>query len=186
MPQPDAASLVAALRPPARVYFEPVGVLRDCMAGSTLRLSLLTPTAYDLPLGEIVAGILLNWIPVPSPLRFSIATVVDEATINAIVHGNLAISSRCRGSVAGLGHLDRQLASRLADPAACAKRCDIRIRWNQSHIFLRVSDEGHGFTFQDSSDSAAAHGRGRSIIRALTATHRWVRGGRTLALKLAR
>ena len=148
---------------------------------------MLTATAYDLQLGDIVADILAMWIPLPPARHFAIAASVAEATSNAIVHGNLAISNRNRGCFEGLAHLEREVSRGLADPLKRARRCEIRMRWNAVCLFVRVSDSGDGFVAASTGgDPSAPFGRGRQIIAALASAHRYMRGGRTLMLRFAR
>jgi anti-sigma regulatory factor (Ser/Thr protein kinase) len=187
MPGLDAKHVISALRPPNRTFIEAGGPPNGIAAGSTLRLSLSSRTALDLPVGEIVDEVLATRICVPHRTRAAIVSVVQEAVLNAVLHGNLAMAHQGLEYSAGVEDCRREVEARLADPMVIAKRCEIRIRWNAAAILVRITDQGAGFVpGAPREEGTLPWGRGIRVITALAARSRWTRGGRTLILRFAR
>jgi|HubBroStandDraft_6_1064221.scaffolds.fasta_scaffold352912_2 hypothetical protein len=179
--------LMSALRACQRTFGERADPPEASATGSSLRLSRSNAVALDLPIAEMVADFLAGRLFLPSGLRASIACTMQEAVLNAVLHGNLAITDKSRGACAAAEDLGREIEARLADPAVAARRCEIRIRWTAAAIVVRVSDEGAGFVPAAlRADPALPHGRGIAIIMALTAGARWTCGGRSLLMRFAR
>ncbi len=156
-------------------------------AASSLRLSLSNRTALEMPIGEIIGDFLVSVLGLSHGLRTDVASAVHEAVLNAVLHGNLAMASEGRGHSAGIEDFRRQIEARLADPVLYARRCDIRVRWKDAAILVRISDQGGGFV-PDAVSGGGPHpfGRGIRVIRALATRCRWARGGRSVMLRFAR
>jgi hypothetical protein len=154
--------------------------------GSSARLSLPSSAALRWPLGKIVADYLARRLKLPDRRRDDIAMAVHEAVLNAVIHGNLAISNAPGCGFMVRDALSETIAVRLGDPVARDKTCALGLRWNDSCIFIRISDEGAGFTPVIPDDLALPVGRGLRIIAGLAASCKWVRGGRTLLLRFDR
>lgn len=165
---------------------EPFGTPNLQSFGTATRLSVPTATGFQWPLGTIVAEHLANRLKLSERLRDDIAMAVHEGVMNALIHGNLAIAN-APGQDFSVGEsLSTTIALRLGDPTACDKRCEIRMRWTAACIFIRISDEGAGFTPAIPADSALPVGRGLRIIAGLASRCRWGRGGRSLILRFNR
>jgi anti-sigma regulatory factor (Ser/Thr protein kinase) len=159
----------------------------DLTLESSLRLSLSSRTALELPIGEIIADVLAGALGLADDLRRNIACVVHEAVLNAVLHGNLAMANEGRDPAAGGDDFPAAIAARLADPALVARRCEVRVRWRAAAILVRVTDHGAGFRAAAVPDhTVLPWGRGIRVIRALATRCRWVRGGRSLLLRFAR
>lgn len=184
-PRPQQLRLAVTV-PPGPAPGEPVGAPRLQSSGSSAHLSLPTSTALQWPVGKIVAEYLSRHLMLPDRLRDCIAAAVHEAVLNALIHGNLAISNPSGCGLAIGEKLQEMIALRLSDPSARAKRCEIRSRWNAACIFIRITDEGAGFTPVIQDDPTLPVGRGLRIIAGLASRCKWVRGGRTLMLRFRR
>jgi len=122
-------------------------------------------------------------------LRATIATVLHEAWLNAIIHGNLEIESPAGWHDDALAAFHHEIVRRLGEPFALEKRCVLRMRWTPSCIFIRISDEGAGFLpspAEPAPEAMRPHGRGLAIMRGLATGCQWVEGGRTVLLRFAR
>ena len=157
------------------------------VAASSLHLSLSSRSALELPVGEIIGDFLASKLRLQHRLRTSIVSVVHEAVLNAVLHGNLAMTSEGRGHSAGIEDFHGAIEARLADPALRDRRCEIRVRWNAVAVLVRISDHGMGFVPAAATGGAARPwGRGIRVMQALATRCRWVRGGRSLMLRFAR
>jgi anti-sigma regulatory factor (Ser/Thr protein kinase) len=119
--------------------------------------------------------------------------VLHEALTNAIVHGNLGISSTLREQPGDA--FVRALAERSADPELANRDVRIKFQFDGERCEIRVRDEGDGFDWQkhfekldaadpDAPPSLANSGRGIIIMRAFTDGVRYEHGGREVVLTL--
>lgn len=101
-----------------------------------------------------------------------IATAVQEAAINAAVHGNLELGSELRDSWQGLDAFAAAIAQRLADPAYAKRRVRLRASWTPSRIIVNVHDDGAGYGVEEIprevQADAAKSGRGLAMLRTLS------------------
>ena len=178
--------LEAALRPPSR-YFVEAGLSTDNHAvggGNALTLLLSSRTAFDLPIGSIVADSLALRLTLSPSACDDIATALHEGISNAVIHGNLAVASEERITLDGCVAYEESMLRALTDPRLSSKRVAIRLRWTGTMIFARISDDGEGF--DPELISVPGRGRGLSMIRCMTQHLAWVRGGRTLLIRFQR
>ena len=186
MPSRNLAYMNAAGRPHSPASSERTGAPGGTVT-SSLRLSLSSRTALELPIGEIIANFLAGALGLADDLRMRIACVLHEAVLNAVLHGNLAIANEWRDLSAEEADFPAAIEARLGDPALVARRCEIRVRWNAAAILVRVTDHGAGFRAAVvPDDPVLPWGRGIRVIRALATRCRWARGGRSLLLRFAR
>lgn len=100
-----------------------------------------------------------------------VATALDEALTNAMVHGNLEVSSELRG-VADGSHYADLIRSRRQEPPYCDRRVRVRVEADREQATFVVKDEGPGFDPQlvpDPADPAnleKVSGRGLLLIAA--------------------
>ncbi|MCI0682475.1 MAG: PilZ domain-containing protein [Gemmataceae bacterium] len=117
---------------------------------------------------------------------------LHEAISNAIVHGNLELSSALKER--SDDSFARALAERGADPRLAARVVDVHIECDADRCRWIVTDEGPGFDVEavlrrhDSDDPEVllASGRGILIMKSFLDEVRWELGGRRLILGLAR
>lgn len=153
-----------------------------------LFLSITTASAYHLPLTQFFLSALEKRIQISSGLKERIQIALHEGVTNAIVHGNLAITSENRVSLAGLASLETMVAERLARPTEASRRVRIHCSWKPSQIVLVIRDEGQGYTIKQRppGQESAYHGRGLPILKLVSDTLSIEDGGRCLDLRFAR
>lgn len=121
-----------------------------------------------------------------------LVTALTEAITNAIVHGNLEISSqlkeRADGSFAQL------LAERSMDPAYAERLVDIEMHYDGGRCEWIVTDQGRGFDIDkvlarlesDDPQALLASGRGIMLMRAFLDDVSWSMGGRQVRMAIER
>lgn len=103
----------------------------------------------------------------PHPER--IVTGLWELLVNAIEHGNLAISYDEKSALLKAGALHEEIARRLEDPRYAAREVEVRVTRSGRCLRYRISDGGAGFDpapFLDFAPSRATHAHGRGIALA--------------------
>lgn len=117
---------------------------------------------------------------------------LHEAISNAIVHGNLELSSALKEQ--GDDSFAQALAERAADSNLASRVVDILIECDAAHCRWTITDEGAGFDVDtvlrrhesDDPEVLLASGRGILIMKSFLDEVRWELGGRRLILALAR
>ena len=120
--------------------------------------------------------------------------VLHEALTNAIVHGNLGISSQLKEL--GGDVFARALAERSADPAFSHREVTVSFDYDGERCQISVADEGAGFDWQkylaaaaanddeDAEPNLALSGRGMIIMRAFVDELTYRDGGREAVMTL--
>lgn len=122
-----------------------------------------------------------------------LALALHEALVNAIVHGNLAVSSDLK--VDGDDTFARVLAERSADPAFAQRRVSVEYRHLGDECIISITDEGDGFDHdtwiatldadeQSDAPSLRPSGRGILMMRALSDGVEYRHGGRQVIVRL--
>ena len=99
-----------------------------------------------------------------------LGVALEEALLNAVIHGNLEVSSASRER--GDGTFERLIEARAADPAYRDRRVHVRLRFDGPELEFTIRDEGPGFdvaALPDPTDPAnlvKASGRGLLLMRA--------------------
>lgn len=90
-----------------------------------------------------------------------------EVMINAIEHGNLAISFEEKTRATTAGTLQNLIQERLADPVYASRKLHLKVDADENRVEFVVRDEGKGFNHKDMMARAAdqknsewLHGRG--------------------------
>lgn len=117
---------------------------------------------------------------------------LTEAITNAMVHGNLEISSDCRERMDG--EYGRLLACRCADPIYAHREVQVHVHFDGKTCVWTVADGGHGFDVDqvlsrlesDGPPEELASGRGIILMRAFMDDVRWSAGGREVRLIMAK
>lgn len=98
----------------------------------------------------------------------AIRMVVHESLVNALIHGNLRLSSSLRRDGKHFFKYARMLTDRLNDPTFAQKSVRIRAQWTDNLLEIKIQDEGAGYcvtpTARARSELYAASGRGLKII----------------------
>lgn len=136
-------------------------------------------------LSRIVASETQSWIA-GQPVRIvQMQMAVLEALENALVHGNLGVSSASRDEDFA-GYLNT-IAERLSDPVLRARTVTVEVKLGQQELEISVQDEGAGFEpgnlpTVDSIDVLQTHGRGIFLIRNFFDDVSWEHGGRLIKM----
>ncbi len=117
---------------------------------------------------------------------------LHEALSNAIVHGNLELSSDLKER--GDNKFAEALAQRVADPRYSDREVEILIDCNLERCRWTVTDQGQGFDvdgvlrkkLSDDPEDLLSSGRGILIMRSFLDEVTYERGGRRLLLTLRR
>ncbi|MCS7047503.1 MAG: PilZ domain-containing protein [Gemmataceae bacterium] len=115
-----------------------------------------------------------------------------EALSNAIIHGNLGLSSTLKEL--GDDSFARALAERTADPVLSKRLVEVAVECEPDYCRWIITDEGDGFDVEavlargqsEDPELALASGRGILIIKSLLDEVRWELGGRRIVLGLSR
>jgi CheY-like chemotaxis protein/anti-sigma regulatory factor (Ser/Thr protein kinase) len=109
----------------------------------------------------------------PHPER--VATGLFELLVNAIEHGNLALSYQEKTRLQAESQWEAELERRLADPQLGARRVSVEFRRadGDDDITMQITDQGDGFDWQHYVDTESisyleSHGRGILIARKLS------------------
>lgn len=117
---------------------------------------------------------------------------LHEALSNAIIHGNLEVSSSLKER--GDDAFASMLAKRIADPRYACRAVDVHIECDANQCRWIITDEGPGFDVDfvlrrhqsDDPELLLASGRGILIMKSFLDVVRWDQGGRRLILALSR
>lgn len=125
---------------------------------------LRTPTeARDL------ATVLANAFPNPRRVVIGLA----ELLLNAVEHGNLAVSYAEKGQLQKANAWEQELARRLEDPRYRARAVAVAFRREVARIVVTITDQGDGFDWRgyldiDPDRVLDTHGRGIAMSRLLS------------------
>src|ERR1700759_3583482 len=117
-------SLEAALAPPAMQCVE-AGLVDDCRGADIvltqpalgrLGLTVTTRSAYCHSIVKVFVNAMEQRTPLSKDLRVRLYSAVQEALMNAVLHGNLGIDSGMRGSLDGLIAAQDVIESKLGLP----------------------------------------------------------------------
>jgi anti-sigma regulatory factor (Ser/Thr protein kinase) len=154
-----------------------------------LRLAVTTRSAYRHQVVKVFVGALAARIDFSRDLRERIHTAVQEAMINSVLHGNLAISSELRDSLEGLTTSHQAIERLLTSPQIARSMIRVEAIWNSTMLNVLVRDSGAGFKRSElPSPSAwrkAGHhgsGRGLAILEAFCDRIALLNGGATIKL----
>lgn len=101
--------------------------------------------------------------------RVRVAVALEEALINAVIHGNLEVGSELRERVDGA--YERLIAERRATPRYADRRVHVSCEFSRGRLSVVVRDEGPGFDTsripdpRDPERLALASGRGVLLMR---------------------
>ncbi|KIL98674.1 hypothetical protein CCC_02124 [Paramagnetospirillum magnetotacticum MS-1] len=133
-----------------------------------VRAATTTMVAHDVV--NVVVAALIERLPRARSIEMDLRIVLQEAVSNAVMHGNLCLDGRLRGSREGLSLFTQTMQRRLGDPRFGHRPVTIALDWNQAYLVVRVEDRGRGFRPPATSlpvEAKACSGRGIGQIRAL-------------------
>ncbi|MFT5701770.1 MAG: two-component system cell cycle response regulator [Desulforhopalus sp.] len=115
--------------------------------------------------GEKLAVFLSQFFPDPD----QVFTGVSELFINAVEHGNLAISYEEKGELLEKNSLIKEVERRLTHPLYHSRKVQVNFEKSEDGYFLIITDEGDGFDWQSFlcvAPERATHKHGRGIAMA--------------------
>ena len=189
----DRNALAAALASPCSAVVEeldgddPAGDWTAVAVPATgFYLSLSTGTSFGVQVASLVSEALMARGIIGEERRSVIELCLQEAVANAIIHGNLGISSTAKDHPEGYRVFSQLVTERLADPALRRRRVDLFARWAGRTLDISVVDQGVGFdqsAIRSEVGGSARSGRGFVFMRALAARVDLSDGGRCTSLR---
>jgi anti-sigma regulatory factor (Ser/Thr protein kinase) len=154
-----------------------------------LRLAVTTRAAYRLQVIKGFVDAIAVRVQLPRDLRERIHTSVQEAMINAILHGNLAMGSELRDSLEGLTTSHQAIEMLLTSPQIARSMIRVEAIWSANMLYVLVRDSGAGFKRSELRSSAerqkAGHlcsGRGLAILDTFCDRIALLNGGATIKM----
>lgn len=101
--------------------------------------------------------------------QMSVGMALEEALTNAVVHGNLEVSSKLRDR--DDNSFEQAIAQNLQTPLFSERRVDVTARFSQAEAAFVIGDEGPGFDVNrlpdptDDENLSLTHGRGVFLMR---------------------
>lgn len=188
-------SLRAAMSPPVLhcIEYDLVDQIADITlnkrTSGQLGLVVTTRSAYRHFVARAFVEAMASRIPLLDDLRERAHTAVHEALMNAVLHGNLGISSADRESLSALMETEMRIEALLTLPRLALSVVRIEAIWNSTTLHVRISDSGDGFQRPESgslrdrpANENAASGRGLSIMAAICDRVVLLDGGRSIKL----
>ena len=149
-------------------------------------LSVATATAFSIQVAPLVVAVLARRGVLAVDKRSVVELCLQEAVANAIIHGNLGISSTAKDHPEGYRVFSQLVNGRLGDPELRERRIEVFVRWTGLVLDISVSDQGSGFDIAKlpaEADSGSRSGRGFVFMRALASRVVVTDGGRCTSLR---
>jgi len=160
--------------------------------GVGLCLHLSTRLAYELELSGLLRATLEQRIGLTDDAGQGVELAVHEALVNAIIHGNLGMSSVDRQTIEGLMQFGAELEARLGDPVLATRLVMIVVSWTDTELTVVITDQGSGYDCADAlapsseDDIARKSGRGLALIQALAHAVTLRDSGRCIEMRFSR
>jgi anti-sigma regulatory factor (Ser/Thr protein kinase) len=185
-------SLQDALAPPATQCFE-ADLIDECHddvvctqpAPGHLSLVVTTRSAYRHSIVKAFMTAMQSRTSLSEDLRIRVYSAVQEALMNAVLHGNLRIDPHLRDNLAGLLAAQEAIEARLNAPEVARTMIRVDAIWNASTLNVVIQDSGEGYdetTAQPVTDESAC-GRGLAILQAFSDKVAVLNGGTTVKLE---
>ncbi|KIZ47558.1 hypothetical protein OO17_03745 [Rhodopseudomonas palustris] len=188
-------SLALSLLPPARVCVEHHLIVsqkwqsRPRAVCRHLGLVLTTRSAYRCMVAKPFVDAIAERIELSADVRERAHTALQEAVMNAVLHGNLGLDSALRDDLAGMDKTHATIEELLLTPQVALSALRIDAIWNSHHLIIIVRDSGNGFDRKQLPTSeewmASGHigsGRGLMILEAFCDRLALLRGGTVIRL----
>jgi anti-sigma regulatory factor (Ser/Thr protein kinase) len=168
----------------------PSGSLADAVLGEEYSLAVPSRLDWIELVVHRLAARALECGAVPEPRGAHVHLALHEALTNAIIHGNLEISSELKEQ--GDTAFAEAVAGRCADPRYAGRTVEAKAAYDGRWIHWAFTDEGPGFDVgrvlrRLETDPEAMYrpsGRGVMLMRAFVDEVRWELGGRRVILGL--
>ena len=151
----------------------------DCL----LTLIVSSQTAYSAPITSIISEHLSERFSLSQDIKSNIHTCLHEAIANAVIHGNLQLSSPSV-NVQDFDTFYARISERLTSPAYANRPVIIETQYSSDALILHVHDNGLGFDYTHTMDQTAFEkpNKGLFLMRSLGATLTFSNEGRTITL----
>lgn len=139
---------------------------------------------------NLVANYLYNMGFIESDRKTGVGLCLTELLINAVEHGNCAISGAEKREHLGRGEIMHSLVARkCSDPAIAGRRVDFAYHILPEYSEYVIRDEGRGFDWRrhleaDPVDLLAEHGRGIWLARSVVDQVRYNDRGNEVRLRI--
>jgi anti-sigma regulatory factor (Ser/Thr protein kinase) len=154
----------------------------------SLAISMTTRSAFQSLSGSVIAHGLVARNVLPESNAEPVASAVQEALSNAVIHGNLGIRLAPGAGDRDFIAFHEEIARRIAGLDGLARRVVIGASWTASEVSVSITDEGDGFSApSESSDlSDALAGRGLLVMKTHASRVAYQDGGRVAVLTFDR
>lgn len=152
-----------------------------------LLASLLTTTAYRLPLAMLFCDALIAQGFIGTRAKSGILLALQEAVANGVVHGNLELHSP-RRAFENMRAYWAEIRTRLTDPVKARRRITLDAHIRETRIVITITDQGRGYNpdLVQHRDASRPHGKGLKLIWQLSLAGDVGQGGRQHTLTFAR
>ena len=149
----------------------PSGHFLDVIRQGGLGLHVRTPSAYGLDITQLFLQMLESNYDLGTDLHERVQLALSECISNAVIHGNLGLTSEQRDNLQGLTlHMD-QIAARLKSPDVAARRIEVTAVRQDQGLRITVTDQGQGYDVAQRMASTVqshhTHGRGLQLMQRL-------------------
>jgi hypothetical protein len=149
-----------------------------------LALIVSTAAATRLDVAEAFARAAGHRFGELAPLHPQLREALQEAVGNAVMHGNLGLDGRLRGTFDELRNFAAEMERRLGDPSYANRPITLTAARGPRGTVVSVEDSGDGFVPQQTGAvrPAAGGGNGLAIIRDCCRKVTFARGGRRITM----
>jgi anti-sigma regulatory factor (Ser/Thr protein kinase) len=189
----SAESLAQALHAPAVSCIE-AGVLgprpgRRSASSERLGLRVTARSVYRLPVARVFAAALGARLNLSTDLQERVHTALQEALMNAMLHGNLGLEPGLRDNLRSLAASHEIIEARFTFGQIALSMIRVEATWNARLLRVAVRDSGDGFRRHELptpeerlTAGRIGSGRGLMILEHLCDHIGLHRGGTTIAL----
>lgn len=144
-----------------------------------------TQAAYACPLATLITSALDRAGVLPAQMLAPVRLSLHEAVANAVMHGNLDLSSLHQADDEALRDFSSRFRQRLQDPAYGERPLLIDVVWGGRRLDLAVLDCGPGYDPNGVGESRLddVSGRGLALIRSMAQMVTISDGGRCTELR---
>jgi anti-sigma regulatory factor (Ser/Thr protein kinase) len=160
-------------------------------ANHRLSLTVTTQSTYRQPIAKAFAAAINDRLGCSKDLHQRIHTALQEAIMNALIHGNLGLEPQFRGNLQGLTRSQAVIEELLDRPAVARSPIRVDAIWNATTLHVLVRDSGKGFApnrpyAPEALRSELCHGRGLLLIEAFCDRVVLLNDGSTIKLAFRR
>ena len=194
----SAVTLSEALAPPAVQCIEADLAIRNVRlltvrkSPECLSLTVTTRSAYKTFINRVFTNAIADRMHCSSDLRERVSTAVQEALMNAVLHGSLQIEPHLRNDFQSLLIVHEQIEAQLALERVAHSMIRVQALWSSTSLHILIRDEGEGIQAanpppaQQDTGEERASGRGLLVLASMCDRFALIEGGRTAKMSFAR